>query len=36
LTVNDLDSVLAGELRAFTDALVAEEKRRRMELSAGL
>jgi peptide chain release factor 1 len=31
LTAHNLDEVLAGNLREFTDALAAEEKRRRLE-----
>ena len=31
LTAHNLDQVLAGDLREFTDALAAEEKRRRLE-----
>ena len=31
LTVNNLDSVLAGNVREFTDALTAEEKRAKLE-----
>jgi len=31
LTAHNLDQVLAGDLREFTDALTAEEKRRRLE-----
>jgi peptide chain release factor 1 len=34
LTAHNLDQVLAGELREFTDALAAEEKRRRLEAQA--
>jgi peptide chain release factor 1 len=33
-TSHDLDAVLAGELREFTDALSAEERRRRLEAQA--
>jgi peptide chain release factor 1 len=31
VTVNNLDEVLAGNLREFTDALAGEEKRQRLE-----
>src|SRR5687768_17476091 len=31
LTVNHLDSVLAGNVREFTDAITAEEKRAKLE-----
>ena len=31
LTAHNLDEVLAGDLREFTDALAAEEKRQRLE-----
>jgi peptide chain release factor 1 len=31
LTAHNLDQVLAGDLRGFTDALAAEEKRQRLE-----
>jgi peptide chain release factor 1 len=34
LTVNNLESVLGGNLREFTDALSAEEKRARLEAQA--
>jgi peptide chain release factor 1 len=34
LTVNDLDSVMAGDLQQFSDALAAEEKRLRLEAQA--
>ncbi len=34
LTAHNLDQVLAGDLREFTDALAAEEKRRRLEAQA--
>jgi peptide chain release factor 1 len=34
LTAHDLDRVLAGDLREFTDALAAEEKRARLEAQA--
>jgi peptide chain release factor 1 len=34
LTTHNLDEVLAGNLREFTDALAAEEKRRRLEAQA--
>jgi peptide chain release factor 1 len=34
LTSHDLEGVLAGELREFTDALSAEERRRRLEAQA--
>jgi peptide chain release factor 1 len=34
LTSHNLDGVLAGNLREFTDALAAEEKRRRLEAAA--
>ena len=34
LTSHDLDAVLAGNLREFTDALTAEERRRRLEAQA--
>jgi peptide chain release factor 1 len=34
VTVNNLEAVLAGELREFTDALSAEEKRARLEMQA--
>jgi peptide chain release factor 1 len=34
LTVHDLDSVLEGDLDAFTDALAADEKRRLLEAQA--
>jgi peptide chain release factor 1 len=33
-TSHDLEGVLAGELREFTDALSAEERRRRLEVQA--
>jgi peptide chain release factor 1 len=35
LTSHNLDQVLAGDLREFTDALAGEEKRRRLEAQAG-
>jgi peptide chain release factor 1 len=31
VTVNNMDEVLAGNLRGFTDALAGEEKRQRLE-----
>ena len=31
VTVNNMDEVLAGNLREFTDALAGEEKRQRLE-----
>ena len=31
MTAHNLDEVLAGNLREFTDALAAEEKRQRLE-----
>jgi peptide chain release factor 1 len=34
LTSHALDEILAGDLREFTDALAAEEKRRRLEAAA--
>jgi peptide chain release factor 1 len=34
LTAHNLDAVLAGELDEFTDALQADEKRRRLEAQA--
>jgi peptide chain release factor 1 len=34
LTAHNLDAVLAGDLREFTDALAAEEKRARLEAQA--
>ena len=34
VTSHDLDGVLAGDLREFTDALTAEERRRRLEAQA--
>ena len=34
LTAHNLDQVLAGDLREFTEALAAEEKRRRLEAQA--
>jgi peptide chain release factor 1 len=34
LTAHNLDEVLVGDLRQFTDALAAEEKRRRLEAQA--
>jgi peptide chain release factor 1 len=34
LTVHNLDEVLAGDLREFTDALAAEEKRARLAAQA--
>jgi peptide chain release factor 1 len=34
LTVHNLDQALAGDLREFTDALAAEEKRRRLQAQA--
>jgi peptide chain release factor 1 len=34
VTSHDLDQVLAGNLREFTDALAAEEKRRRLASQA--
>jgi peptide chain release factor 1 len=34
LTVGNLDSVLSGDLQPFTDALAAEEKRKRLEAQA--
>jgi peptide chain release factor 1 len=34
LTAHNLDQVLAGDLQGFTDALAAEEKRRRLEAQA--
>jgi peptide chain release factor 1 len=34
LTAHNFDQVLAGDLREFTDALAAEEKRRRLEAAA--
>jgi peptide chain release factor 1 len=34
LTAHNLDQVLAGDLHEFTDALAAEEKRRRLEAQA--
>jgi peptide chain release factor 1 len=34
MTSHNLDAVLGGELREFTDALAAEEKRRRLEAQA--
>jgi peptide chain release factor 1 len=34
VTAHNLDQVLAGDLREFTDALAAEEKRRRLEAQA--
>jgi peptide chain release factor 1 len=34
VTSHDLDAVLAGRLRDFTDALTAEERRRRLEAQA--
>src|SRR2546421_3318659 len=34
LTAHNLDQVLAGDLREFTDALAGEEKRRRLEAQA--
>jgi peptide chain release factor 1 len=34
LTSHNLDAVLGGDLREFTDALAAEEKRRRLEAQA--
>jgi peptide chain release factor 1 len=34
VTSHDLDAVLAGSLRDFTDALTAEERRRRLEAQA--
>lgn len=36
LTAHNLDAVLAGELDAFTAALQADEKRRRLEAQAGV
>ena len=36
LTVNNLDAVLAGELAEFTEALKAEEKRRKLADAAGV
>ena len=35
VTSHNLDQVLAGDLREFTDALSGEEKRRRLEAQAG-
>jgi peptide chain release factor 1 len=34
LTSHDLDGVLGGDLSEFTEALAAEEKRRRLEAQA--
>jgi len=34
LTVHNIDAVMAGDLSEFTDALAAEEKRRRLEAAA--
>jgi peptide chain release factor 1 len=36
LTTHNIDAVLAGDLSEFSDALAAEEKRRRLEAAAAV